>query len=323
VLAESQSSIPVPTGAVLGGLNDLLRSVPQADLRTTVDELGKAFDGSGKTIATLLDSANQLTEAATASLEETRALVDDLPSVLSTQQDLDPSIRSYASSLERLTAQLEQSDGDLRGLLATGSPALKEFSELATGLRRVAPDLFRDLETGGEVLNVYRPALEHILTIVPPITATIIAATDPNQDVAASGRTELNLYFKANAGDPPPCIEGFEDAHHERSPYSDIGPAPIPSNSYCKVAPDDPRVVRGARNQPCPNERGRRGPTAASCGLVFDPTAVSAAWDLAGSAAGGSLAELLVPDGRLFLTDARRDAGGPLTWQQLLIGLGR
>lgn len=50
-----------------------------------------------------------------------------------------------------------------------------------------------------------------------------------------------------------------------------------PTDSWCKIGKDDPRIVCGARNLPCPNAPGRRGATAKECGLTFDRVTVPGA----------------------------------------------
>ncbi|MEJ7635501.1 MlaD family protein [Aeromicrobium sp.] len=323
VVPESQTALPTSTGALLTSIDDLVSSVPQDDLRTTVDELGTAFAQSDDDLELLIDSSLALLDAGNENLPQTLALIEDAPKVLATQQDLDPSIRSFATSLDSFTAELRRSDGDLRAVLETGSPLVKEVAALSTKLQPVLPPLLADFATVGEVLRTYLPGLEHIITILPAIAAGTVASTRPDQDLEAAGRKELNLYFKGNVNDPQPCTTGFEDSGKERSPYTDTGPAPIPQDSYCKVAADDPRVVRGARNQPCPNNPARRGATAVMCGLVFDKASVRRTAFLEAEGlgdAGDDMARLIAPHGRLFLVDSSGDAPAN-SWQKYVEGL--
>ena len=62
---------PLPTTQLVLSLDRLVRSVGRQDLRTTVDELGKAFSGTGPDLTRLVDSGNALVEAANTELPET------------------------------------------------------------------------------------------------------------------------------------------------------------------------------------------------------------------------------------------------------------
>ncbi len=82
-----------------------------------MDELGKAFSGTGPNLSRLVDSGNALVESASESLPRTISLIQDSRKVLKTQSDQGSSITSFAHDLAALTAQLKSSDGDLRKLI--------------------------------------------------------------------------------------------------------------------------------------------------------------------------------------------------------------
>lgn len=301
VVPVTQTKLPTTTDALLTSVNDLLASVPEDDLRTTVDELGKAFETQGDEMGRLIDAGFELQEAATANLSQTTKLIDSSATVLATQKDLDPSIRSYVRDLDVFSARLEKSDDDLRRVLATGAPLAREVSAFASALEAELPDVLAQIALFAPVLEVYQPAIEHILTILPttmveylqvlprdqvrgvaPVPAVGIEGKDVN--MIPYGFNVGRFAFKLNTNDPAPCVVGYEDAGDERSPV-DLTNGPIPPNNYCDVPADDPRVVRGARNQLCPQDAGvdphnehpeavRRGSMAIECGLVFDQAAV-------------------------------------------------
>ena len=60
-------------------------SVGKKDLQITVDELGKAFAGTGPELSRLVDSGNALVESASDSLPQTISLIEDSQQVLKTQ----------------------------------------------------------------------------------------------------------------------------------------------------------------------------------------------------------------------------------------------
>jgi phospholipid/cholesterol/gamma-HCH transport system substrate-binding protein len=95
-------------------------------------------------------------------------------------------------------------------------------------------------------------------------------------------------------------------------------------NSYCKVAHDDPRVVRGARNFPCPNSPTRRSATAAGCGLVFQKVDARSLLDQSSLATyDPKSGVVMTPDGTTALFSQLGDGSAPASWQDLLVGLVR
>jgi phospholipid/cholesterol/gamma-HCH transport system substrate-binding protein len=310
-------AIPVSTGELLTSVNSFFASVPRDSLTTTIEELGKAFAGSGDDLGRLLDSGTSFQETADANLAQTLELIRSLDPVLATQQDLDPVIRSYAGDLDLFTATLAASDADLRSILETGPPLAQEVIALTRDLNQSLPMLLTDLSLAGEVAKVYIPGIEHTLAVLPAaIEMHFSSLPESRKDDAYP---EANLSFKASVNNPPTCGVGFADRDKQRSP-KDLSPAPAPQDSYCKVAPDDPRVVRGARNQACPT--GGYGATAADCGLIFQPDGADLAERvLAGGGDGAydpTTGRFLAPDGTFYLIDDLDGASVATSWQELM-----
>ena len=78
----SRNAIPTATETLLQNLDKFVESVPLEDLRTTVDELGKAFNGRGGDLGSLLDSTNLLLASAKQNLPDTIALIENSATVL-------------------------------------------------------------------------------------------------------------------------------------------------------------------------------------------------------------------------------------------------
>lgn len=282
-IPQNRTTVPVTTGEVLDNARALVDSVPLDDLQTTVDELGLAFDGTDDDLQVLLDSGMTLQAEASANLQPTIDLINQLQPVLDTQRRLEPEITSYARDLSTFTHQLTASDENIRALLAAGPEVADELNALYADLQPALPPVLTEIADTGEVLRAYRPGLEHTLIVFPAVIAAMQNVVPPAW--MDNEYAEGNLYFKLSVNDPPVCIEGFEYADRHRDP-NDVDPAPLPKDSYCKVARNDPRVVRGARNFPCPNNPARRAATAAGCGLVFDDSVVPGANPLPPSSSG-------------------------------------
>ncbi|MFL6090122.1 MAG: MCE family protein [Aeromicrobium sp.] len=264
-IPESRTSLPTSTNDLLTAVDQLVTDVPQRDLKITVNELATAFDGRGGELGSIIDNGGSLTDAAMGNIGPTRALIRDLQPMLSTQQSLDPKIRSFSNSLESLSHQLKKNDGDIRAILTTGGPFLDQVARTTQQLQPVLPPLLSDLSVLGDVLRAYLPGIEHLLIVLPALLPTFNEITD--EDNPSKAYPEARLYFKLNT-QPPACTSGYPMAHDIRDP-SQIDPAPLPPDLYCKAPTNDPRVIRGARNDPCPNGAGRSA-NAAGCGLTFN-----------------------------------------------------
>lgn len=270
VVDVKRTSTPVSTSELLASANEFLSTLPTDDLRTTVDELGAALTGNGEAIGSIIDDSTRLQAEASASLDETLALIRDLGPVLSTQQRIAPDLTSWADSLATVTGQLATSDQDIARILQSAAPLGDQTSALMSDLYPILPTLLSDLGATAEVANTYLPSIKHILVVLPAAMEALNSGVPKNR--RGTDAPLVNLSFKANVGDPPVCTEGFEFADQIRSP-KDLSPAPPPLDSYCKVAPGDRRVPRGARSNLCP-DGVTRGATAADCGLIFDPASV-------------------------------------------------
>ena len=318
VIPADRAKLPVSTSQLLDNSLALLRSIPRDSLKTTVDELYQAFNGSTDSWGLLLDSGIALQQDANANLQPTLKLINDLNPVLATQQQVGPRIRSWTHDLAGFTAQLALSDHDVRGLIAHGAPFADQLRDTFNDLRPVLPNVLADAATIGEVADAYLPSIEHVLTLFPVAVEAVqsITPADRLNDNYVVG----NFNLKLSVNDPPFCTQGFEFAHQRRDP-NDLGPEPSARNSYCNVAHNDPRIVRGARNDPCPNNPDRRSVTAAGCGLVFKrifapnsprPATPLNGGNLTDAAAAGLLGA------RLPFADLGHTGWNPLTWQEVV-----
>lgn len=264
---RSRVSSPVSTATMLTEVQALLGSIPGDALSITLEESAAALGGQSEALQDIIDAGGQLTDAALEAQESTLRLIDNSERVLSTQVELQEQISRWAVNLETVTGVLESADSDLRTILTAGAPTAEVATDVILGLQEPLPAIAEDLAHLGEVLHVYQPALRHLLIVLPGL---LEANGSAQKYYADQNYGESGLSFKLAVNDPPICQEGFPDAGRMRSPQ-DLRQAPLPPNSYCKVASSDPRVVRGARNMPCPNDPDRRGARAVDCGLIFNP----------------------------------------------------
>lgn len=259
-------TLPIATGSFLTEVRELVNSIPTEALRTTLDESAAALQDTGA-LPSIIDSSTSLTRTASQNKQQTFDLFDNAEQVLETQEELHKDIRSTVRDLEDFSGALADGDHALREVLERGGPATAKAIAFIRALSTSLPALTQDLADFGKMLNVYQPSIKHLLIVFP---GTLEAQATVQRYYPAQDYGESGLSFKLTVNNPPVCYEGFPEAFHQRAPEN-LSPLPLPPNSYCKVAPSDPRIVRGARNMPCPHDPDKRGARAEDCGLVFNP----------------------------------------------------
>ncbi|MBT2443580.1 MCE family protein [Streptomyces sp. ISL-36] len=238
-IPRRNTRVPVPATEMILSLDRLVGSVDKRDLRVTVDELGKAFAGTGPHLTRLVDSGNALVESASGSLPETIALIEDSRKVLKTQADQGSSITSFSRDLAALTAQLKTSDGDLRALIGNGTSAAQEIDALMKGNRPHLPVLLGNLISGGQITLARLPGVEQALVTFPVVVEGSYTV------VPGDGTTHFGLVV--NADDPPPCRQGYGTQRRDPADTSD---RPADTGAHCAAPRGGPTSVRGAQNAP-------------------------------------------------------------------------
>jgi phospholipid/cholesterol/gamma-HCH transport system substrate-binding protein len=250
VIPMHRNKLPVATQVLLTNLDNLVRSVDIGKLRIAVSELGKAFNGQGPALGSLLDSTNNLLAAAQEALPETLALIKLSDGVLQTQLDTAPAMASWAHSLNLLSRQLKASDPDIRSLLDNG-PA--DFGVLSKFVRDNRTDLgitFANLATTGELLVRHLDGIEELFELYPSLAAgsfTVLGSNSKHPLNAGALGFEVNLNDPPDCGSPSSGRDGYGGTV-KRAP-SDTSPAA--PNTAARCVPPDPTVsVRGAQNAP-------------------------------------------------------------------------
>jgi phospholipid/cholesterol/gamma-HCH transport system substrate-binding protein len=242
VIAQTKTSIPIQPTQLIVNLDRLVRSVDTADVTVVLDELGKAFDGSGDDLQRLIDAGDQLTAAATQNLPQTLKLINDSKKVLDTQRDVAGSFKSYNASLAQLTAQLRSSDPDFRALFTNGTDSARTMTSLLEANRANLPVLLDNLVFAAQVQAVRIPALRQILVTYPNVVAGGFTVT-PGDGTAHFG-------FVSNSN-PPACPSNDPGyAPTKRRDPQVVTPRLSNFGAYCSQQSPSPTDVRGARNAP-------------------------------------------------------------------------
>lgn len=294
-IPRGSTRVPLPTTELVLSLDRLVNSVGKDDLRVTVDELGKAFSGTGPNLSRLVDSGNALVKSASDSLPQTISLIEDSRTVLKTQADQGSSIKSFAHDLAALSAQLKSSDGDLRKLIGNATPAAQQVNSLLKSTGPRLSVLLANLISGGQVTLARLPGVEQSLVTFPALVAGSYTV------LPGDGTTHFGLVV--NADDPPPCTQGYGTTR--RNP-SDTSMREANTDARCAAPRGSKTSVRGAQNAP--------GATAAS-GRANQTAYVTPYDPETGTATG--------PDGRpveIGSTGGQQNVFGKESWQWLLVG---
>ncbi|MFE5923693.1 MCE family protein [Streptomyces sp. NPDC056468] len=238
-IPRQRTRVPLPTTDLILSLDRLVNSVGKDDLQVTVDELGQAFAGTGPNLSRLVDSGNELVESASEALPETIALIEDSRTVLKTQADQGSSIKSFASDLATLTAQLKASDGDLRRLIGNTRPAAQEVNSLLKSVSPKLSILLANLISGGQVTMARLPGVEQALVTFPVMVAGSYTV------IPGDGTTHFGLVV--NADDPPACTQGYGTARRDPA---DTSTREANTNARCTLPQGSESSVRGAQNAP-------------------------------------------------------------------------
>lgn len=294
-IPRGSTRVPLPTTDLVLSLDRLVNSVGKDDLRVTVDELGKAFSGTGPNLSRLVDSGNALVESASDSLPQTISLIEDSRKVLKTQADQGSSIKSFAHDLAALSAQLKSSDGDLRKLIGNATPAAQQVNSLLKSTGPRLSVLLANLISGGQVTLAHLPGVEQALVTFPALVAGSYTV------VPGDGTTHFGLVV--NADDPPPCTQGYGTTWRDPA---DTSTRKANTDARCTAPRGSKTSVRGAQNAP--------GASATSDGT--NQTAYVTPYDPETGTATG-------PDGRpveIGSTGGQQAVFGKESWQWLLVG---
>lgn len=241
VIPRSSTTLPLPVQTFLSDVDSLTASVPTEDLRTVVNELDNALQGSGPDLQLLMDTARSFTDSASAHLPQTTKLLDDGSTVLKTQAASSTAWRDFSRNAHLFASQLASSDGDLRQLIATAPPAATQVTGLLRDNSPGLPILMANLLTTADVFSARTDGLEQLLVTLPKTVAATSSAITPD-----SGRLSLALTFF----DPPPCRKGYESTKIRSS--AELPVLPFNTSAACTLPAGDPSSVRGSQHAPHP-----------------------------------------------------------------------
>lgn len=256
-ITSDRTSEPVEIGPVLDNVANLVDSLPRKELASLLSETSAALSNRDQDLQSILDGSQAFLREADAAFPQTRDLIHDAEPLLSTLNASGSHIASLSNNLSKVTDELREGDADLRALLATGPAFAAETSGFLADIAPLLPGLLEPLATVTQVTATYDDFLRQLLSDYPIALSLVQSVTLPDRDISAVRLTVSQV------NKPPECSKGFLPVSKWRLP-ADVGKVFTPLY-YCDAPANDTRVVRGARNVPCPGQPGRRAPTPALC----------------------------------------------------------
>jgi phospholipid/cholesterol/gamma-HCH transport system substrate-binding protein len=267
VIEEKDTRIPIATDALLTHLSETVESVNTASLKTTVDELGAAFAGTGEDLQRIIDSGNSFIETANDNFDLTTALIRDSNTVLHGQIDSDSAIRNFSAQLQAFSSVLAGADPDLRNLIDTGGVAATQLRTFLEQNRVELGDLINNLVTTGDIVVKHLDGIKQVLVLYPYVVEggfTVVSKTP-----------ETGLYdahFGMVITDQAVCHKGYEGT--DTRPPQDGSNRPMNVNARCDEDASH-TSARGAQHAP------ERAPTAYTDQPVvasYDPATGKLTW---------------------------------------------
>jgi phospholipid/cholesterol/gamma-HCH transport system substrate-binding protein len=275
VIDASATSVPLSSATLLSDIDKLVNSVNQKDLTVVIDELDKAFAGSGPDLARLINAGDSFTEAMQAALPQTIKLIDDGKVVLDTQRFSANDIASFSSNLAKLVHSIREDDPSYRALIDNGVASSQQLNSLLLDNESALTALAGNLATvsGIQAAPIRLNGLRYILTIYPSTVydgfkpapgdgkAHFAIDTDqspPNCATDASSPTAPGYVPNATGGNQ---TNGFATTNQKgvkrdgSGNHPSTGNIPAKINAFCDTKSPSYTAgtdVRGAQNAPRP-----------------------------------------------------------------------
>jgi phospholipid/cholesterol/gamma-HCH transport system substrate-binding protein len=243
VIPAQDTSTPPSTTSMLAAIDNFVNSVPTQSLRTVVNEFGKAFQGQGPNLQTLLDASSNFTKAANADLPQSTSLIDEGKTVLTTQNQESTELESFASSINLLAQQMDASNGSLNNLIDVTPDAATQTKGLLDDNTPSLGEVFANLLTLSEVSSTRTSNLEELLSVLP---ADIAAASTAITTKGANFGLALDFFS------PLPCTAGYGGTTYRNGLDTSAAP-PLNTGAGC-TEPASQGEVRGPAHAPSGGE---------------------------------------------------------------------
>ncbi len=265
-IARENTEIPIQTDTLLTNLSATVSSVDKEALKTTVDELGTAFAGTGEDLQTILDAGSSFIDAADRNFDVTQRLINDSNIVLNGQLASESSLRTFADQLSLFSGTLADADPDLRKVIDDGSFAANQLRGFIEDNRIELGDLLNNLVTTGEIIVKNLPGLQQVLVIYPFVVEDGFTVVSKSKDTGL-----YDAHFGMIISDKAACTQGYDPA--ERRPPNDRDNKAMDEDARC-TEPPEVSNARGSQNLP----RAATGYSDDNVVASYDPDTQELTW---------------------------------------------
>ena len=240
-IAVEDTELPIQTDTLLTDISTTVGSVDRDALRTTVDELGKGFGGTGENLQNIIDAGNSFIQTADENFDVTTALIRDSNTVLRGQIASESALRTFASQLSLFSGTLADADPDLRRVIDSGSFAANQLRTFLEANRVELSELIRDLVTTGNTIVKRLPGIKQLLVIYPYVVEGGFTV------VSKSPNGFYDAHFGLIITTAQACLKGYEST--DKRPPSDGRNRKMNMAAHC-AEPAAKTNARGAQHAP-------------------------------------------------------------------------
>jgi phospholipid/cholesterol/gamma-HCH transport system substrate-binding protein len=241
-IATENTRTPIKVQTLLTNLSNTVESVDKQALKTTVTEMGKAFEGTGQDLGRIIDSGNSFIEQANENFDVTTALIRDSNTVLNGQIASASAIRSFARDLQLFSSTLAGADPDLRRIIDSGSVTANQLRTFLEENDVALGELVSRLVTTGEVVVQHLAGVEQILVLYPYVVEGGFTVVSKDDDGLYDAHFGMILQQE-----PHVCEHGYESTNR-RDP-NDGSNAKMNMKAHC-AEPAATTNARGAQHAP-------------------------------------------------------------------------
>ncbi|MDQ2797813.1 MAG: MCE family protein [Actinomycetota bacterium] len=291
VIPVERTTTPISTPTVLLDVERLVKSIDPADIRTVSTELAAAFAGSGPQLRQILDSGGTLVRQLTQSKTAMVDLLHNGRIVLDTAARRSQDFKTFADSLQTLTATLKSSTPTIEKLIEQGPSTTRLVDQIVRENGSAAAVLMGNLVTFGGIQVANIPGLKALLVAVPEFGRLL-------PKVVRNGAIQAGALFNYNQ---QVCATGVPQTSPLSSTRSPIYQAACGNHSL---------LPRGAANAPPPVSSSARTTSSGATQVgTYDP-------------AGGLIRTQNGATVRLGSTGGQDQIFGTEAWQTLLLPVG-
>ena len=260
VIEEKDTRTPIATDTLLTHLSETVESVDKDALKTTVDELGAAFGGTGEDLQRIIDTGNSFIDTANDNFDLTTALIRDSNTVLHGQIDSDSAIRNFSSQLQAFSDVLAGADPDLRNLIDTGGVAATQLRTFLEQNQVELGDLINNLVTTGDVIVKHLDGIKQVLVLYPYVVEGGFTVVSKTPDTGL-----YDAHFGMIITNQPVCHQGYEGTDTRsaagRQQPADERQRPLQRAGRRRAAPAAPSTRRSGPRRRTPTRRSWRRTT--------------------------------------------------------------